>query len=101
MREGKDFTIQKVLDLEESFLEKTQGIPGKDLAGLQAQIASVNCLEFRKILFRQDVGRDAEEWAEMAGTFTSRKQTYQIIRDRNRKGDDRNGKRSGGQRNEE
>ena len=31
-----------------------------------------------KILFRQDVGRDAEEWAEMAGTFTSRKQTYQI-----------------------
>ena len=210
LREGDDFTIQKVLDLEESFLEKIKGIPGKDLAGFQTQIASINCPEFRKILsdsnlksnksdeksvpvlsleeclkekktayfqmnvngygeisrqigrmilqdlkvlsnriqagqgdfsypfsacfvdefgsfatgdfadflkmarssrigislfcqglsdlsrispdfknqiigntatkilFRQDVGRDAEEWAEMAGTFTSRKQTYQV-----------------------
>ena len=31
-----------------------------------------------KILFRQDVGSDAEEWAKMAGTFSSRKKTYQI-----------------------
>ena len=31
-----------------------------------------------KILFRQDVGRDVEEWAEVAGTFSSRKKTYQI-----------------------
>ena len=50
LREGKDFTIQKVLVLGKSFLEKTQGIPGKDLAGFQVQIASINCLEFRKIL---------------------------------------------------
>ncbi|MDE0119839.1 MAG: type IV secretion system DNA-binding domain-containing protein [Bdellovibrionales bacterium] len=32
-----------------------------------------------KILFRQDVGSDAEEWAEVAGTFSSRKKTYQIF----------------------
>ena len=31
-----------------------------------------------KILFRQDVGNDAEEWALMAGTFSSKKTTYQI-----------------------
>ena len=31
-----------------------------------------------KILFRQDVGSDAEEWAEVAGTFSTRKKTYQI-----------------------
>ena len=31
-----------------------------------------------KILFRQDVGEDAEEWAKVAGTFSSRKKTYQI-----------------------
>ena len=31
-----------------------------------------------KILFRQDVGSDAEEWAKVAGTFSSRKKTYQI-----------------------
>ena len=31
-----------------------------------------------KILFRQDVGSDAEEWAKVAGTFPSRKKTYQI-----------------------
>ena len=31
-----------------------------------------------KILFRQDVGSDAEEWAEVAGTFSSTKKTYQI-----------------------
>ena len=31
-----------------------------------------------KIVFRQDVGSDAEEWAKLAGTFSSRKKTYQI-----------------------
>ena len=31
-----------------------------------------------KIIFRQDVGRDAEEWALMAGTFSSKKTTYQV-----------------------
>ena len=31
-------------------LEQIQSIPQKDLAGLQAQISSINCLEFRKIL---------------------------------------------------
>ena len=31
-----------------------------------------------KILFRQDVGKDAEEWAGMAGTFSSKKKTFQI-----------------------
>ena len=31
-----------------------------------------------KILFRQDVGSDAEEWAKVAGTFPTRKKTYQI-----------------------
>ena len=31
-----------------------------------------------KILFRQDVGSDAEEWAKVAGTFSSHKKTYQI-----------------------
>ena len=31
-----------------------------------------------KILFRQDVGNDAEEWAKVAGTFPSQKKTYQI-----------------------
>ena len=31
-----------------------------------------------KIVFRQDVGSDAEEWAKVAGTFSSRKKTYQI-----------------------
>ena len=31
-----------------------------------------------KILFRQDVVSDAEEWAKVAGTFSSRKKTYQI-----------------------
>ena len=31
-----------------------------------------------KIIFRQDVANDAEEWALMAGTFPSRKTTYQV-----------------------
>ena len=31
-----------------------------------------------KILFRQDVGNDAEEWAKTAGTFSTNKKTYQI-----------------------
>lgn len=31
-----------------------------------------------KILFRQDVGRDAEEWSSIAGTFSSRKKTWQV-----------------------
>ena len=31
-----------------------------------------------KILFRQDVGSEAEEWAKVAGTFSSKKKTYQI-----------------------
>ena len=31
-----------------------------------------------KILFRQDVGKDAEEWAGIAGTFSSKKKTYQV-----------------------
>ena len=31
-----------------------------------------------KILFRQDVGKDAEEWASIAGTFSSKKKTWQI-----------------------
>ena len=31
-----------------------------------------------KIIFRQDVGNDAEEWALMAGTFSSKKTTYQV-----------------------
>ena len=31
-----------------------------------------------KILFRQDVGKDAEEWAGIAGTFSSQKKTYQV-----------------------
>ena len=31
-------------------------------------------------MFRQDVGSDAEEWAKLAGTFSSRKKTYQIMR---------------------
>ncbi|MDE0151963.1 MAG: DUF87 domain-containing protein [Bdellovibrionales bacterium] len=33
-----------------------------------------------KILFRQDIGKDVEEWAGVAGTFSSQKKTYQIIR---------------------
>lgn len=32
-----------------------------------------------KILFRQDIGKDVEEWAGVAGTFSSQKKTYQII----------------------
>ena len=31
-----------------------------------------------KIIFRQDVASDAEEWALMAGTFSSKKTTYQV-----------------------
>ena len=31
-----------------------------------------------KIIFRQDVAKDAEEWAGIAGTFSSKKKTYQI-----------------------
>ena len=31
-----------------------------------------------KIVFRQDVAKDAEEWAGIAGTFSSKKKTYQI-----------------------
>ena len=31
-----------------------------------------------KIIFRQDVAKDAEEWAGIAGTFSSQKKTYQI-----------------------
>ena len=31
-----------------------------------------------KIIFRQDVASDAEEWALMAGTFLSKKTTYQV-----------------------
>ena len=31
-----------------------------------------------KIIFRQDVARDAEEWALMAGTLPSKKITYQV-----------------------
>ena len=50
LREGKDFTIRQVLGLEKAVLEQIQDIPGKDLAGLQAQIAFINCLKFRKIL---------------------------------------------------
>ena len=32
-----------------------------------------------KIIFRQDVSSDAEEWAKMAGTFSSNKKTYQVM----------------------
>ena len=31
-----------------------------------------------KIIFRQDVPEDAETWSGIAGTFSSRKKTYQI-----------------------
>lgn len=31
-----------------------------------------------KILFRHDIGKDVEEWAGIAGTFSSQKKTYQI-----------------------
>ena len=31
-----------------------------------------------KIIFRQDVASDVEEWALMAGTFSSKKTTYQV-----------------------
>ena len=31
-----------------------------------------------KIIFRQDVPEDAEAWSSIAGTFSSRKKTYQI-----------------------
>ena len=31
-----------------------------------------------KIIFRQDVAKDAEEWAGIAGTFSSKKKTYQV-----------------------
>ena len=31
-----------------------------------------------KVIFRQDVASDAEEWALMAGTFSSQKTTYQV-----------------------
>ena len=31
-----------------------------------------------KIIFRQDVAKDAEEWAGIAGTFSSKKKTYQL-----------------------
>ena len=33
-----------------TLLEQVQTIPRQDLAGLQAQIASINCLEFKDIL---------------------------------------------------
>ena len=33
-----------------TILEQVQNIPKQDLAGLQAQVSSINCLEFRKIL---------------------------------------------------
>ena len=32
-----------------------------------------------KVLFRQDVGSEVEEWASTAGTFSSEKKTYQIV----------------------
>ena len=32
-----------------------------------------------KIVFRQDVSSDAEEWSKMAGTFSSNKKTYQVM----------------------
>ncbi|MCZ0933336.1 MAG: TraM recognition domain-containing protein [Oligoflexia bacterium] len=32
-----------------------------------------------KIIFRQDVPKDAETWSGIAGTFSSKKKTYQVI----------------------
>ena len=36
-----------------AILEQVEAIPRKDLSGLQAQISSLNCLEFRKILSKE------------------------------------------------
>ena len=49
-----------------------------------------------KIIFRQDVPEDAETWSGIAGTFSSRKKTYQSYRHRNRGRDDWNRKCQGG-----
>ena len=39
-----------IVDKLETVLDQIQGIPKQDLAGLQAQISSLNCLEFKDIL---------------------------------------------------
>ena len=52
--EEKRETIKELTNL----LEQVQSIPKQDLAGLQAQISSVNCLEFRKILSPSNFHRD-------------------------------------------
>ena len=45
---------QETIDELNDILEQIHSIPKKDLAGLQAQISSINCLEFRKILSISD-----------------------------------------------
>ena len=52
-KEQTEFTQELVL-----LLEQIQDIPQKDLAGLKAQISSINCLEFRKILSPSNFHRD-------------------------------------------
>ena len=37
-----------------TLLEQVESIPKQDLAGLQAQVSSINCLEFRDILSEED-----------------------------------------------
>ena len=41
-----------------SVLDQIQGIPKQDLAGLQAQISSLNCLEFKDILSEEETDSD-------------------------------------------
>ena len=51
--ENKEETSEEQREIIEelnTLLTQIQSIPRQDLAGLQAQISSINCLEFRKIL---------------------------------------------------
>ncbi len=51
----EDSKLESRVDELTSILEQIQSIPKKDLAGLHAQISSINCLEFREILSGLDI----------------------------------------------
>ena len=51
-KEDTDTKQRETVEELNKVLGQIQSIPKQDLAGLQAQISSINCLEFRKIVVR-------------------------------------------------
>ena len=52
--DNKTNEYNKTIEDLKAVLQQIDSLPRKDLAGLQAQISSINCLEFRKILSKEE-----------------------------------------------